>query len=124
MMQLTYKDTTIDCDVKYNMGSLDLFNLHYIEIHRAIKILYQMVSIDKLDFKQLSGVNYSYKVKFQDGRIWEQDMIFDVSSDPKVKFIPLDFFRFSEYTPHKDIRLALVVLRNVYDVTDFTYKVL
>ena len=30
MMQLTYKDTTIDCDVKYNMGSLDLFNLHYI----------------------------------------------------------------------------------------------
>ena len=123
-MQLTYKDTTIDCDVKYNMGSLDLFNLHYIEVFRAIKILHQIVPIDKLDLKQLSGVNYSYKVKFQDGRTWEQDMIFDISSDPKVKFIPPDFFRFSEYLPHKDIRLALVVLRNIYDVTDFTYKVL
>ena len=124
MIQTVYKDSNINCDVKYNIGSLDLFNLHYIEVLRAIKILHQIVPIDKLDLKQLSGVNYSYKVKFQDGRIWEQDMIFDVSSDPKVKFIPSDFFRFSEYTPHKDIRLALVVLRNVYDVTDFTYKVI
>ena len=124
MIQTVYKDSNINCDVKYNIGSLDLFNLHYIEVLRAIKILHQIVPIDKLDLKQLSGVNYSYKVKFQDGRIWEQDMIFDVSSDPKVKFIPPDFFRFSEYTPHKDIRLALVVLRNVYDVTDFTYKVI
>ena len=124
MIQTVYKDSNINCDVKYNIGILDLFNLHYIEVLRAIKILHQIVPIDKLDLKQLSGVNYSYKVKFQDGRIWEQDMIFDVSSDPKVKFIPPDFFRFSEYTPHKDIRLALVVLRNVYDVTDFTYKVI
>ena len=121
-MIFSYKDWDSECNITYdNSYTIRITTPEVLKFREAAELLNGIELIDTIDFK-LQGSQYKYKIKLKDNRIWEQRLLFDISTDPLLTFQPTDSFRVLFSTTQKIVRDSLIQLYIHQKVSDVSYK--
>ena len=83
---------------------------------KNIRELDEKVQLASFELKKKPDGKYSYEFKAKDNREWKQIIKMDDPNDPLMNLDVSDFWRLSEFVPHRVLRDTVVSLIRVYEV--------
>lgn len=110
---------TVDCD--YNAGYLSPVSTEFVTLIQALFTLVNEVPLDQFLFETQPDATHLYRFRATDGRVWKQKITFASfgDTDPAMTFDVNQPWKLSEFTRHRAVREAVILLHNTFDCQKF-----
>lgn len=121
MSQTQFKNTVFDCTMDAPGNGVPTNSQDARDFLDAIALLHKAIPLTRFDLDKdpVEPDTYSYEFEAADGRKWKQALRAPAGQEEEMTFNTTgDFWKKSEFVPHREVRDRTVALIKVYGCFD------